>query len=211
MADSTYRVVPAVDKAARLLAELSSGDALGISELARRITASKGTVRDILLTLAQHGLVNRDANGQFQRGDASDIASLAAPYLRELERTFGETALFGMVAGGRLEVVARVEPAHDLHVTARVGYRIPLDAGAHGKVIIGELPIGYDDGSYLAGVRAAAGPVIDKRGRRIGVIMVVGFKERVDLKTLKRMGTSCARAASALSARLDTRASMGAA
>jgi len=59
MAESTYRVVPAVDKAARLLAQLGSGETLGISELARRIAASKGTVRDILLTLASHGLVER--------------------------------------------------------------------------------------------------------------------------------------------------------
>src|SRR5438552_8713748 len=60
MAESTYRVVPAVDKAARLLAELRDDESLGISELARRITASKGTVRDILLTLASHDLVTRD-------------------------------------------------------------------------------------------------------------------------------------------------------
>ena len=65
MRESTYRVVPAVDKAARLLAELSEDEGLGISELARRIKASKGTVRDILLTLVSHDLITRDPDGDW--------------------------------------------------------------------------------------------------------------------------------------------------
>lgn len=68
MGESTYGVVPAVDKAARLLAELRDEQSLGISELARRINASKGTVRDILLTLASHDLITRDREGRFRRG-----------------------------------------------------------------------------------------------------------------------------------------------
>ena len=60
--------VPAVDKAARLLAELREDESLGISELARRITASKGTVRDILLTLASHDLITRGGSGPRGRG-----------------------------------------------------------------------------------------------------------------------------------------------
>ena len=66
MRESTYRVVPAVDKAARMLAELREDEGLGISELARRITASKGTVRDILLTLASHDLVPSTGCALFQ-------------------------------------------------------------------------------------------------------------------------------------------------
>ncbi|MEK7284251.1 MAG: helix-turn-helix domain-containing protein, partial [Chloroflexota bacterium] len=52
MGSNTFRGVPSVDKAARLLAALDAREPLGISELARRISASKGTVRDVLLTLA---------------------------------------------------------------------------------------------------------------------------------------------------------------
>ena len=206
MASSTYRVVPAVDKAARLLGELAGGEPLGISELARRITASKGTVRDILLTLVSHGMIVRDVDGRFRRDSAPHVAEQAEPYLKELMSTYGETAILGLVADGQLEIAARVEPETDLHMTAPLGRRIPLDAGAHGKVLFGEQPIGYDDEELFRGVRAVAAPVVDRTGRAFGVLMVVGFKERLDLRTLKRIGTDCERAARQLSARLGSRA-----
>jgi len=206
MAESTYRLVPAVDKAARLLAELEGGEPLGISELARRITASKGTVRDILLTLASHGLVERTDDLRFRRIGAPDLATLAAPQLRSLMQEFGETALLGVVRGGRFEIVAREEPATDLHMSASIGRRIPLDAGAHAKVLRGREPIGYDDEEYLPGVRAAAAPITDAGGRRIGAIVVVGFKQRIDTRMLRRIGERCAQVAGELSARLAERA-----
>lgn len=206
MADSTHRVVPSVDKAARLLAELGSGGKLGVSELARRIGASKGTVRDILLTLASHGLVERTSDLRFRRADATDLATLAAPRLRALMQEFGETALLGVVSSGRFEIVAREEPATDLHMSASIGRRISLDTGAHAKVLGGSEQIGYDDEEYLPGVRAAAAPITDASGRRVAAVVVVGFKQRLDARTLRRIGERCAQVASELSARLAERA-----
>lgn len=206
MSESTYRIVPAVDKAARLLAELGPGEALGISELARRIAASKGTVRDILLTLASHGLVERSADLRFRTAGAPDLATLAAPRLRSLMQEFGETALLGIVSGEHFEIAAREEPATDLHMSASIGRRIPLDAGAHSKVLLGKDAIGYDDEEYLPGVRAAAAPITDAAGQRIAAIVVVGFKQRIDARTLRRIGERCAAVADELSARLAERA-----
>ena len=206
MGESTYRVVPAVDKAARLLAELREDDGLGISELARRITASKGTVRDILLTLVSHDLVARDPDGRFRRGGQRvDLTRLARPHLDALLETFGETALLGIVSDGGLQIAARAEPATDLHMSAPIGRRLPANVGAHAKVLTGGADIGYDDEEYLAGVRAAAAPVIDAHGRRIAALIVVGFKERLDLRTLRKIGEACAREATALSAQLGRR------
>lgn len=206
MAESTYRLVPAVDKAARLLSELEAGEPLGISELARRIAASKGTVRDILLTLASHGLVERTGDLRFRRAGVPDVVALAAPQLRSLMQEFGETALLGVVRAGRFEIVAREEPATDLHMSASIGRRITLDAGAHAKVLRGNEAIGYDDEEYLPGVRAAAAPIVDAGGGRIAAIVVVGFKQRVDARTLRRIGERCAQAAAEISARLAERA-----
>ena len=206
MAESTYRVVPAVDKAARLLAELEGGETLGISELARRIVASKGTVRDILLTLASHRMVERTEDLRFRRIGAPDLVTLAVPQLRSLMHEFGETALLGVVSAERFEIVAREEPATDLHMSASIGRRIPLDTGAHAKVLKGKDLIGYDDEEYLPGVRAAAAPITDAAGRRIAAIVVVGFKQRIDKAALRRIGERCAQVASELSARLAERA-----
>jgi DNA-binding IclR family transcriptional regulator len=206
MRESTYRVVPAVDKAARLLAELSDSEGLGISELARRIKASKGTVRDILLTLVSHDLVARDPDGRFRRGgQRSDLTQLARPHLDALLDAFGETALLGVVTDGGLEIAARAEPATDLHMSAPIGRRLPANVGAHAKVLSGGADIGYDDEEYLAGVRAVAAPIVDARGRRVAALLVVGFKERLDMRTLKKIGEACAREAAALSAQLGRR------
>ena len=218
MAESTaaVRPVPAVDKAARVLRALAEGGRpMGISELARALDVSKGTLRDVLLTLAQFGFVVRDADARFRLGpelrtlanaSAPDVRSLAQPYLVSLMESFGETAILGLVVDGALEIAARAEPATDLHMTAPLGRRLPLDKGAHGKVLAGREEVGYDDQELFAGVRAVAAPIVDARGRRIAVVMVVGFKERVDLRTLRRIGERCLSAARALSERIGAEA-----
>jgi DNA-binding IclR family transcriptional regulator len=218
MAESTDALhpVPAVDKAARVLRALADGGrAMGISELARQLNVSKGTLRDVLLTLAHHGLVVRDADTRFRLGpalralaDASapDLRALAQPYLVSLMESFGETAILGIVADGKLEIAARAEPATDLHMTAPLGRRLPLEKGAHAKVLLGSEGIGYDDQELFRGVRAVAAPIVDARGRRVAALMVVGFKERIDLRTLRRIGERCGAAARQLSQRIGAQA-----
>ena len=213
MAESTtlLRPVPAIDKAARVLRALADGGRpQGISELARTLNVSKGTLRDVLLTLDAYGLVVRDSDTRFRLGpelrtlaDAStpDLRLIAQPYLVSLMESFGETAILGLVHDGKLEIADRAEPQTDLHMTAPLGRRLPLDEGAHGKVMAGA-KIGYDDEELFPGVRAAAAPIVDARGRIAAFVMVVGFKQRVDLRTLRRIGERCASAADTVSRRI---------
>ena len=213
MAESTtlLRPVPAIDKAARVLRALADGGRpQGISELARALNVSKGTLRDVLLTLDAHGLVVRDPDTRFRLGpelrslanaSTPDLRVLAQPHLVSLMETFGETAILGVIHDSKVEIADRAEPQTDLHMTAPLGRRLPLDDGAHGKVIAGA-KIGYDDQELFPGVRAAAAPIIDARGRITAFVMVVGFKQRIDLRTLKRIGERCASAADAISRRI---------
>src|SRR2546428_6456553 len=217
MADSTnaVRPVPPCEKAARVLRALADGGRpQGISELARALGVSKGTLRDVLLTLDLYGLVVRDPDTRFRLGpelrhlaDAStpDLRALAQPYLVSLMGWFGETAILGIVHDGKLEIAARAEPDSDLHMTAPRGRRLPLDAGAHGRVLANGDAVGYDDEELFPGVRAAAAPIVDARGRTIAFVMVVGFKQRIDLRTLRRIGERCESAADALSRRIGAR------
>jgi DNA-binding IclR family transcriptional regulator len=215
MADSTTpRPVPAVDKAARVLRALAAGGRpQGVSELARALNVSKGSLRDVLLALDAHGLVARDADTRFRLGpelralaDAStpDLRAAAEPQLLSLMESFGETAILGVVRDGKLEIAARAEPQTDLHMTAPLGRRLPLDKGAHGKAMRGAA-IGYDDEELFPGVRAAAAPIIDARGRKIAFVMVVGFKQRIDLRTLRRIGARCGAAAREISRRMGAK------
>ena len=50
----------------------------------------------------------------------------------------------------------------------------------------------------------AAAAVTDARGKRVAVVMVVGFKDRIDLRTLRRIGERCASAAAAISRRMGS-------
>jgi DNA-binding IclR family transcriptional regulator len=202
---ASYRHVPAVDKAARLLAALDDGEASGISDLARRIGASKGTVRDILLTLAAHELVTRDGDGRFRlRERAATPRRAAREALLALAREAGETAFLGVVERDEIVIADVVEPPGDPHMSARVGWRVPAHVGAHGKALRGEIP-GLDDEEYLEGVRAAAAPIVDGSGRPLAVLIVVGFKSRLSLARLRQLGRSVATRAAEASAALAGR------
>lgn len=208
----SLRPVPAIDKAARVLRALAEGGRpMGISELARALNVSKGTLRDVLLTLDAYGFVVRDPDTRFRLGpelralaDAStpDLRALAEPYLVSLMESSGETAILGVIHDGKLEIAARAEPSTDLHMTAPLGRRLPLDEGAHAKVLQNGDAVGYDDEELFAGVRAAAAPIVDARGRTAAFVMVVGFKQRVDLRTLRRIGERCQTAADEISRRI---------
>src|SRR5204862_7847382 len=125
MAESTtvLRPVPAVDKAARVLRALADGGRpMGISELARALEVSKGTLRDVLLTLAQFGFVVRDPDTRFRLGpelrvlanaSAPDLRSLAQPHLVSLLESFGETAILGIVGDAPRALAGRAAPARD--------------------------------------------------------------------------------------------------
>ncbi len=213
MAESTSaaRPVPAVDKAARALRALADGGRpQGISELARTLGISKGTLRDVLLTLDAHGLVTRDADTRFRLGpelrtlahaSTPDLRGLAQPYLTSLMEAFGETAILGVIQDGGVVIAARAEPQTDLHMTAPLGRRLELGVGAHGKAHKGA-GIGYDDEELFPGVRAAAAAISDARGRTVAFVMVVGFKSRLDLRTLRKIGVRCAATAAAIGQRI---------
>lgn len=146
------RIVPAVDRAARVLGLIEAAERpLGISDLARRLEASKGSVHDVLETLRAHGLLARDdASKQYRLGprlvrlgaaaaQGVDLAREAEPHLRRLAAETRATALLLVPRprDGRAVIVATAQPEGSaMGVAATVGGRIPLLAGASGKVFL---------------------------------------------------------------------------
>lgn len=146
------RMVPAVDRAARMLGILAEEQApLSISELGRRLDASKGAVREVLETLRYHGLVERDDGSKlYQLGSRLirlgalarsriGLATAARPYLRRLADESGETALLLQVHNDQFVIHETAEPQQrqlPMSVTATPGATIPLFAGACGKVVL---------------------------------------------------------------------------
>jgi DNA-binding IclR family transcriptional regulator len=146
--------VPAVERAARVLLTLGADDRpWSLSDLSRELGVSKSTLSSLLATLEQLDLVVRDpASRAFRLGpgllDLSrallrrlDVAEVVRPYLGQLHRTSGETAILHVAASdGTTVIVERVEPIHQLKVVAPVGLRLPAFAGSVGKVLLAALP-----------------------------------------------------------------------
>jgi DNA-binding IclR family transcriptional regulator len=147
------RLVPAVDRAARLLEMLESGGRpMTISELARELGANKGTVRDLLETLRAHGLLKRDGQRKQYRlgprlarlGMAAlgqlDVATLARPFLVDLAQDISGAVLLVVPHGDRATIVDKVDGGRTaVEVSATVGGRIHVAAGALGKIFLADL------------------------------------------------------------------------
>jgi IclR family transcriptional regulator, KDG regulon repressor len=147
------RLVPAVDRAARLLEVLESGERpMTISELARQLGINKGTMRDLLETLRAHGLLERDeARKEYRLGPRlarlgmaalgqMDLASVARPFLVDLASEINGTVLLVVPHGDRATIVDKVDGGRvAVEVSATIGRRIRLAAGACGKVFLSVL------------------------------------------------------------------------
>ena len=245
-------MVPAVDRAVRLLAVLEeTGRAMSISELARALAINKGTMRDLLETLRAHGWLERDETlktykfgprlarlGMAALGQL-DLASVARAPMADLAEHAHGAVLLLVPHGDRATIVDKVDRGGvAVEVSANVGSRIRLAAGACGKVFLAyadgidledalaevsrptpntivdprqyglELErvrrLGYatDDEEYLRGVRAAAAPVFDARGRLVAAVLVVALTGSLSAEDLPRAGETTRRAAQSISAAL---------
>jgi IclR family transcriptional regulator, KDG regulon repressor len=126
---------------------------LTISELARELGLNKGTTRDLLETLRLHGLLDRDTElKQYRLGPRLarlgmaalgqlDLAGVARPFLVDLAAETGGAALLLVRDGERATIVDKVDAGQvAVEVSATVGRRIPLAAGACGKVFLAHVP-----------------------------------------------------------------------
>lgn len=154
-------LVPAVDRAARLLRALSAheGDGphqhgMSASELSRELDISKSTLSVLLATLEQHGLVLRDPVTRRVRlglalvelaasvSTGVDVRAMARTHLVQLRRHTGETAILHLVSGEDVRIAERAEPDTQLKVVAPLGTRLPRFAGSVGKVLLAAMEPG---------------------------------------------------------------------
>ena len=171
---ASLRIVPAVDRAARLLDLLAAqGQPMTISELARGLGINKGTARDLLETLRIHGLLERDDVSKSYRlgprlarlGMAAlgqlDLSALAHPFLSELAQQVDASVLLVVPHGDRATIVDKVDAGRvAVQVSANVGSRIRLAAGACGKVFLAYAPT-PDLERYLGDLRPTPRTILD--------------------------------------------------
>jgi IclR family transcriptional regulator, KDG regulon repressor len=141
--------VPAVEQACRILLGLAENQKrMKLSQISKQVQIHRSRVHAILQTLVLFGFVERDAWAKtYSLGPALSflgrnfLDNLSYPTIVEpfLEILAGETnaaAIFGLISGDHLLVVAKHEGNQNVGFTLRVGHRVPVILGAHGKAIL---------------------------------------------------------------------------
>lgn len=155
---SGFKRVPALDKGVAILEHLSQiKGPLGVSEIAKALSLNKSTVFNIVHTLDDLGVLEKDAEGRFQfgtrlyilarsAGQASELISTVHPYLEAINQKTKLSAFLGIRSGMRAVIIDKVDSAFDIKIYSEIGMRIPLLAGAGGKAFLAHLSDAEVDG-----------------------------------------------------------------
>lgn len=153
MADN-YKA-PIIRKAFRVL-RLIAGNRHGLtlSDLARELAIGKSTVHGIVSALEEEGALMRDPRTKkfalgvtlVELGRSAhariDLKDAARPFMEELMAHTLESVFLGVRNVDHVTILDIVESSQNLKITSPVGTRIPLLAGAIGKLFLATMPEG---------------------------------------------------------------------
>lgn len=144
--------MPAVERAVRVLRALQASGGRRLSELSLDLGLSKSSLSELLATMEESGIVERDpVSRAFRLGPALvelglaarrdfDLAGAARHQLDWLRGATGETAILHVPSGAEAVIVAASESHHQLKVVAPLGHRLRAFAGSVAKVLLAALP-----------------------------------------------------------------------
>lgn len=134
---------------AQLLDELAAAPApMGVSEIARALNQSKARIHRNLVSLKHFGLIDQDEATEkyrlgwklFQLGERagvqSNIRAIAAPYLKLLCETTGQSSLLSIPLNGEALVIAAVDNDSNVSITVKPGNRPLPHCSAQGRIAL---------------------------------------------------------------------------
>ncbi|BAV63695.1 IclR family transcriptional regulator [Sphingobium cloacae] len=141
--------VRSVSQAFAIIRLLAEGRPLSLSDIGRSLGLSPSSGLNLLRTLVEEGIVERDAQGKryqlaqawsrfdaLREGGAQGVVDRSRPLLARFARTHDvSTALWQLVPGGRLRLVAYGESAGPMRIHLTEGQRQPLGGGAVGRAL----------------------------------------------------------------------------
>jgi len=152
---SAYKpLVPAVEQASRVLLCLGEGDRfkMRLTDICKQVGIHKSKGHTILNTLMTFGLVEKDPHAKtYSLGPALIFLSryvlenlnytdIVSPFLEDLAKETNGAALFGLINGEYVFVIAKREGNQNIGFSTRLGHRFHITLGAHGKAIVAFLP-----------------------------------------------------------------------
>ena len=147
----SFKRVPAIDKSFAILdlfARLKKP--LGVSEISKALNYNKSTVFNMVHTLNDLGILEKSGKNKFQfgvqlytlgraAGRGSELISNVHPYLEKINQETKLSAFLGIRSGLRIVIIDKADTAFDIKIYSEVGMRIPVFAGAGGKVLLAQL------------------------------------------------------------------------
>ncbi len=147
----SLKKVPAVEKCFAILGLLSTnGEGMTLSAISRHLNYPKSTVFNIMGTLASLGIVENGPGGTYVLGprlytlgmkakESIDLVNVARPYLEELSRITKLSAFLGTLSSDGVIILDKVDSPFDIKVSSEIGMKIPLVAGATGKIFLAQM------------------------------------------------------------------------
>ena len=146
-----FRNVPAIEKCFAILQYFAkSKQALGISEISKQLELNKSTVFNIIYTLKNLEILEQYPDGKFHygtllyllgnaNGKKSELIQTVHPYLEKINLETNLSAFLGIRSDLRAVILDKVDTTHDIKISAEIGMRLPLLAGAGGKALLSQL------------------------------------------------------------------------
>jgi len=143
--------VPAIEKCFSMLDLFAkSKNPLGISDISKSLGYHKSTVFNILHTLVDIGILENESENKFRfgtklyllgkmAGTRSELITAVHPCLDEINQKTKLSAFLGIRSGLRAIILDKVDSAFDIKISSEIGMRIPLLAGAGGKILLAQL------------------------------------------------------------------------
>ena len=151
--DISKYIVPAVDRAVRILLLLSARSReMTLAEIAAETGWHKSSVHKILVTLEHHGFLDRnEATKRYALGiglakcsqfllNNLSINQSSKIVLSELADFSGETSTFAILRDTKIVIVDVMEPHGELRVSPPIGTIDPVTAKSNGKAVLAWLP-----------------------------------------------------------------------
>jgi len=148
MKKSTYSA-PSVKKAFKILHTIADSPIrLGVSELSKQLKIGKSTVHGITSALEELGVLVRDPiDKKYSVGyrlmelgrrtyDKIELRDVARAPMERLMEKVGETVFLGIMDGDHIIILDVVESSNEMKITSPPGTRLPLLAGATGKIFL---------------------------------------------------------------------------
>lgn len=140
---------PILKKAVEILKLLTKEyQPLRVTDIAKKVSISKSTAYGILRSFQEEGLVSKDSSTKkYTIGKemmrlskmvfkGQDLISVARPFLEKLADLADETVFLGIREYDTVKVIDVVEAKKDLKISSPVGTKLPLTAGAVGKIFL---------------------------------------------------------------------------